>query len=160
MTRVNFTYFPNTFCPFPPHKTNNFLSMPFFLAEAFRICSLNRWYHYSTHRCIRKIMNFIQPLILSAHILYSQHRGTRPCSIYSIPVTGLLSTQIVHGANMGSIWVLPAPDGPHVGPMNLAIGYGWTRSQPMSEHITYATLHSLAEIMDCLIIHNNHKSVA
>ena len=27
----------------------------------------------------------------------------------------------VHGANMGSTWVLWAPDGPHVGPMNLAI---------------------------------------
>ena len=27
----------------------------------------------------------------------------------------------VHGANMGNTWVLSAPDGPHVGPMNLAI---------------------------------------
>ena len=27
----------------------------------------------------------------------------------------------VHGANMGPTWVLWAPDGPHVGPMNLAI---------------------------------------
>ena len=27
----------------------------------------------------------------------------------------------VHGANMGLTWVLSAPDGPHVGPMNLAI---------------------------------------
>ena len=26
-----------------------------------------------------------------------------------------------HGANMGPAWVLSAPDGPHVGPMNLAI---------------------------------------
>ena len=28
----------------------------------------------------------------------------------------------VHGANMGPTWVLSAPDGPYVGPMNLAIG--------------------------------------
>ena len=28
----------------------------------------------------------------------------------------------VHGAYMGPTWVLSAPDGPHVGPMNLAIG--------------------------------------
>ena len=28
----------------------------------------------------------------------------------------------VHGANMGPTWVLSAPDGPHVGFMNLAIG--------------------------------------
>ena len=27
----------------------------------------------------------------------------------------------VHGANMGTTWVPSAPDGPHVGPMNLAI---------------------------------------
>ena len=27
----------------------------------------------------------------------------------------------VHGANMGPIWVLSAPDAPHVDPMNLAI---------------------------------------
>ena len=27
----------------------------------------------------------------------------------------------VHGANKGPTWVLSAPDGPHVGPMNLAI---------------------------------------
>ena len=27
----------------------------------------------------------------------------------------------VHGANMGPTWLLSAPDGPHVGPMNLAI---------------------------------------
>ena len=40
----------------------------------------------------------------------------------------------VHVANMGPTWVLSAPDGPHVGPMNLAIrdntglanlGYNW-----------------------------------
>ena len=27
----------------------------------------------------------------------------------------------VYGANMGPTWVLSAPDGPHVGPVNLAI---------------------------------------
>ena len=27
----------------------------------------------------------------------------------------------VHGANMGPTWDLSAPDGPHVGPMNIAI---------------------------------------
>ena len=31
----------------------------------------------------------------------------------------------VHGANMGPIWDLSAPDGPHVGPMDLAIR-GWS----------------------------------
>ena len=27
----------------------------------------------------------------------------------------------IHGANMGPTWVLSAPGGPHVGPMNLAV---------------------------------------
>ena len=27
----------------------------------------------------------------------------------------------VYGANMGPTWVLSAPDGPHVGPMNVAM---------------------------------------
>ena len=30
----------------------------------------------------------------------------------------------VHGANMGPTWVLSAPDGPHVGPLNLSIREG------------------------------------
>ena len=34
----------------------------------------------------------------------------------------------VHGAHMGPTWVLSAPDGPHVGPMNLAIRGTWTWS--------------------------------
>ena len=33
----------------------------------------------------------------------------------------------VHGANMGPTWVLSAPDGPHVGPMNFALRIGITR---------------------------------
>ena len=37
------------------------------------------------------------------------------CELYDIPDSK------VHGANMEPTWVLSAPDGPHVGPMNLAI---------------------------------------
>ena len=36
----------------------------------------------------------------------------------------------VHGANMGPNWVLSAPDGPHVGPMNLAIRVDTVERQP------------------------------
>ena len=42
----------------------------------------------------------------------------------------------VHGANMGPTWVLSAPDGPQVDPMNLAIrviAYNWqVVSSPIS----------------------------
>ena len=36
-------------------------------------------------------------------------------------VAGTAQGSKVHGANMGPTWVMSAPDGPHVGPMNLAI---------------------------------------
>ena len=31
------------------------------------------------------------------------------------------NSQIIHGANMGSIWGRQDPGGPHIGPMNFAI---------------------------------------
>ena len=34
-------------------------------------------------------------------------------------IDALIPDNKVHGANMGPTWVLSAPDGPHVGPMNL-----------------------------------------
>ena len=48
------------------------------------------------------------------------------CKRKYIPQNNACINQIIpdsklHGANMGPAWVLPAPDGPHVGPMNLAI---------------------------------------
>ena len=38
----------------------------------------------------------------------------------------------VHGANMGPTWVLSAPDGPHVVPINLAIKVLFIRTLPLS----------------------------
>ena len=35
----------------------------------------------------------------------------------------------VHGSNMGPTWVLSAPDGPHVGPMDLTIMVSYTSMQ-------------------------------
>ena len=49
----------------------------------------------------------------------------------------------VHGANMGPTWVISAPDGPHVGPMNLAIRGGLKILQTLilcSEHKTHFIL--------------------
>ena len=44
--------------------------------------------------------------------------------------THTLSVSKVHGANMGPTWVLSAPGGPHVGPINIAIrgGLRWIPS--------------------------------
>ena len=40
---------------------------------------------------------------------------------YRTKSAGNVPDSKVHGANMAPTWVLSAPDGPHVGPMNLAI---------------------------------------
>ena len=45
-------------------------------------------------------------------------------SIYSFFSIGSLPDSKIHEANMRPTWVLSAQDGPHVGPMNLAIGAG------------------------------------
>ena len=50
-----------------------------------------------------------------------QHVITKPDSTQVLNWAVNIPDSKVHGANMGPAWVLSAPDGPHVGPMNLAI---------------------------------------
>ena len=45
----------------------------------------------------------------------------QPDAVSDISVWNKIPDSKVHGANMGPTWVLSAPDGPGVGPMNLAI---------------------------------------
>ena len=48
----------------------------------------------------------------------------------------------VHGTNMGPTWVLSAPDGPHVGPMNLAIrGVHKLTKQSPRQHLCFNVLN-------------------
>ena len=49
-----------------------------------------------------------------------KNNGGSCASAYKLS-TGVDPDSKVHVANMGPNWVLSAPDGPHVGPMNLAI---------------------------------------
>ena len=51
------------------------------------------------------------PFACTLFVLFFPH----VCQLYDNPDSK------VHGANMGPTWVLSAPDGPHVGPMNLAL---------------------------------------
>ena len=50
---------------------------------------------------------------------FKQHRWKARCSNW-ISIEAYTDSK-VHRANIGPIWVLSAPDGPHVGPMNFAI---------------------------------------
>ena len=50
----------------------------------------------------------------------------------------------VHGANMGSTWVLSAPDGHHVGPLNHAVSVGCGKVKtPTQNHGMQLTIHAL-----------------
>ena len=48
----------------------------------------------------------------------------------------------VHGVNMGPTWVLSAPDGPHVGPMNLAIRKPWSNNACCLSYTAIPTMHA------------------
>ena len=67
----------------------------------------------------------------------------------------------VHGANMGSTWVLSAPDGPHVGPMNLAI---WdiyeheTITAVLSSYFKTVGILLLLNCSNCLQVVSGHQS--
>ena len=65
----------------------------------------------------------------------------------------------IHGVDMGPTWVLLAPDGPHVGPMNLAprapLTNGGSRNTDIIVNnffflnLTRHILHHKSDIIDC-----------
>ena len=75
------------------------------------------------------------------------------------PITGVARQNIpdskVHGANMSPTWVLSAPDGPHIGPMNLTI-----RDVYKAETIQWCSsndndlIDGLIELTACFIDHS------
>ena len=62
---------------------------------------------------------------ISQHGHFAKKNITSELCIFSRRANGLpgviLPDSKVHGANMGPTWVLSAPCGPHVGPINLAV---------------------------------------
>ena len=65
--------------------------------------------------------------------LSNLERCRKRCEIGIAPIWRTPDSK-VHGANMGPTWVLSAPDGPHVGPMNLVIRDGLTKDGQMDKH--------------------------
>ena len=63
-------------------------------------------------------------------VVYHAHQSKAECTLTMVSCPD----RKVHGANIGPTWVLSAPDGPHVGPMKLAImvlmGPQWGCMQP------------------------------
>ena len=63
--------------------------------------------------------------------------GNQPWRLCFLPFANRNPDSKVHGANMGPIWGLQDPGGPHVGPMNFAI---W-------EHITARRLYGSWDVL-------------
>ena len=68
------------------------------------------WFHWPSN-CLFKSLSML-----------TTKKQTNMCitSPFCLKSTSIPDSK-VHGANMGPTWVLSAPGGPHVGPMNLAI---------------------------------------
>ena len=79
--------------------------------DKWKFCSHRSNCHYDTPQC--KYWSWRHDNSLLKLILYPLLRHNRSDII--------IRESKVHGANMGPTWVLTAPDGPHFGPMNLAI---------------------------------------
>ena len=59
----------------------------------------------------------------------------------------------VHGTNMGPTWVLSAPDGPHVGPMNLAIRAELLQPSPKerSHHVQELEADTISHLRSLIV---------
>ena len=63
----------------------------------------------------------------------------------------------VHGANMGPTWVLSAPDGPYIGPMNLAI-WNELRMKHLFYDVSFYVLRCLRHHLTTAMIQGQHFS--
>ena len=82
---------------------------------------------YITHRCflLMAYITVFDGAVNTIHIhivlFYEKPRILWVIIFWRILQRRCTPDSKVHGANMGTTWVLSAPVGPHVGPMNLAI---------------------------------------
>ena len=120
-----------------PHKGPVTRKM-FPLDNVVMSCSSSECWIFWKNKIYICILYYISTLIWQRHVKLFLMKIKRPPYIVNLMVANDLVMQAVrsqqpwcvyqdskvHGANMGPTWVLSAPDGPHVGPMNLAIR-GW-----------------------------------
>ena len=86
------------------------------------ICNIKRTFGYSAIEMVRDMIDNL-PSNEGLQLKWSVER--KITNSYTNNVWGIVCQKHpdskVHGANRGPTWVLSAPDGPHVGPINLAI---------------------------------------
>ena len=135
--------------------------MYFKITDSYRkLCiflSLSNWKYLPPHCC--HIVPWLCLRYVYLHILsVVSYRSQESWGFISI--TTKQSMMCVNGANMGSTWVLSAPDGPHVGPMNLAIVdrlHHGPKIVFVCLHITLSHWHHYAELSGS-IVHTKYLS--
>ena len=80
-----------------------------------------RWWEIHIHRCYSLANISYAPICMCKNDQRICCHKTSASHLFEV-----IPDSKVHGANMGPTWVLSAPAGPHVGPMNLAIRVGST----------------------------------
>ena len=92
--------------------------------------------------------------------LWSQAKCKSGNLSHNLPVHHFPDSK-VHGANMGSTWVLSVPDGPHVGPMNFAIrAYRFSTLATLISDFLFRVRVSMEQTLPAIIIdpQNWHKT--
>ena len=82
--------------------------------------TMPRWHHRQSGLHVAYRMFYTEKT--KFHFECGRSYCNHPVDLYNRAICSAFSVESkVHGANMGPSWVLPPPDGPHLGLMNLAI---------------------------------------
>ena len=87
------------------------------LPEWRSFCSGGRWVNNLVYYLLIKPLFWLTLKMPMDQNLFS----TLFCRMIQISAVDLFPDNQIYGVNKGPTWILPAPDGPHVGPMNLVI---------------------------------------
>ena len=128
-----------------PSKTKVYAKITCFNSLSIKWTTKNIRTFLNRHSCPKASLLFDQVLLLNrCHIVWTN----------LMPRSWILSDSKVHGANMGPTWVLSVPDGPNVGPINLAIrngaGRGMFRHWPMLP--TSLHQYSIGELLQGILV--------
>ena len=102
--RLYLNYYIDTYTPNPAQPSHPWQTIPHWKISNPINYSLCLILCYGHGFCWRTWTDIIQITLINVIVTWNLYPDSKD-----------------HGANMGPTWVLPAPGGPHIGPMNLAI---------------------------------------
>ena len=129
--------------------------MPSSLKRDTPLRSISLLQSYDRYHSLHTVGTCSRPrycLPLAITLIQPWHRHTDTRTDYrSRQISQIVYSTKVHGANIGPTWVLSAPDGPHVGPMNLAIR--------VLSRVALCTVVSFYAFANCLRDELQHSAV-